>query len=913
MATPPGPPTQSYHMSSQIQPSEQLEAPQIDSQGGLKGQQQQTTYRPGDVETGMRPGAAPLAYSGPTSSGGPPKPTTSPGLQPLSTANPPMSGYMEPRPTQPATSVARGDAPQHTTFDSGAKYGTRLPSQSFMTGNTFPGAPPEQTPAYYGFANFQPYPAYYASATPGNVAMAPQVQQMQSTGLGVPQGLVYGQQYPSYYNEGQLHAGYGAVHPAPADYQNWHTGSNLVYSGNANVMSHQRQGSFTEDPLDPSFGGQVLGQTPYASAFNSNTPQLQQTGTMQTQRRTSPLSTSGRRSEHRPADTRSEHVMWVGNVPTDATQEELWSIFSTLPPLPQQDQEGEQERERWPHGILSIFIIARSNCAFVNYTTPDYLTRAVEFFHGKSLRPHDARCPKLVCRIRKKDEEAAAGVAGQRGKGIHVAWLKEHNRRLETSRRTDPASSSQSPSTSTAAVQVSGGLAPPHERFLSESASVEPSSGTATPRSGPRAPPAAEASSFERTAFDQTQSASDPSYASTNSEVLSHRAFSKRYFHLKSHNVEELDRAVETKTWTTQPHNESFLDQAFRHSEVVYLFFSANQSGRFYGYARMTGGIPSDAKQQGLTVSGLSHPSVDTLAPTTVVKDSPPPMTPPEELETPASTEVKMSSEEAEKPLTQTWPIGREVRERKTSSADGAADISGDSSAGGGIVHSDSSKNYRLRARDRQRRNNDEPGTSKADEVKGDSPQKASVASGLDPVSPQSSDRRPSSGGRPSSWTSSADLVEDLDRTLDFSSSPRESRAAEQHITRSLIHNLRLDQIDSQEKVLRLQRTLDEPHGQSVDAADEGQGQRGLSTASPVGSGKATPLSPAHPFTIEWLQTIPLPFGVVKHLRNPWNENKSVRVGRDGTELAVETGAELLRIWDDHVGKQEVSNSRRES
>lgn len=38
--------------------------------------------------------------------------------------------------------------------------------------------------------------------------------------------------------------------------------------------------------------------------------------------------------------------------------------------------------------------------------------------------------------------------------------------------------------------------------------------------------------------------------------------------------------------WATQKHNEVTLDQAYRTSKEVYLIFSVNKSGEFYGYAR---------------------------------------------------------------------------------------------------------------------------------------------------------------------------------------------------------------------------------------------------------------------------------------------------------------------------------------
>jgi hypothetical protein len=49
---------------------------------------------------------------------------------------------------------------------------------------------------------------------------------------------------------------------------------------------------------------------------------------------------------------------------------------------------------------------------------------------------------------------------------------------------------------------------------------------------------------------------------------------------------DKLDLSVQTGAWATQKHNEAILDRAFRTSEDVFLVFSANKSGAFYGYAR---------------------------------------------------------------------------------------------------------------------------------------------------------------------------------------------------------------------------------------------------------------------------------------------------------------------------------------
>jgi hypothetical protein len=68
--------------------------------------------------------------------------------------------------------------------------------------------------------------------------------------------------------------------------------------------------------------------------------------------------------------------------------------------------------------------------------------------------------------------------------------------------------------------------------------------------------------------------------------------------------VEDLVRSVQYGIWTTQEHNEELLNQAYyvscqhtssptlfnreQSSENVFLIFSANKSGEYFGYARMT-------------------------------------------------------------------------------------------------------------------------------------------------------------------------------------------------------------------------------------------------------------------------------------------------------------------------------------
>ncbi|KAI8994278.1 YT521-B-like domain-containing protein, partial [Gaertneriomyces semiglobifer] len=62
--------------------------------------------------------------------------------------------------------------------------------------------------------------------------------------------------------------------------------------------------------------------------------------------------------------------------------------------------------------------------------------------------------------------------------------------------------------------------------------------------------------------------------------------FEARYFILKSLTRDDLEIATARGWWATQAKNEAILDKAFKSTRDVYLIFSANKSGEFYGYAR---------------------------------------------------------------------------------------------------------------------------------------------------------------------------------------------------------------------------------------------------------------------------------------------------------------------------------------
>ncbi|KAJ7627769.1 YT521-B-like domain-containing protein [Mycena polygramma] len=190
-------------------------------------------------------------------------------------------------------------------------------------------------------------------------------------------------------------------------------------------------------------------------------------------------------------------VMWVGDVPPNASHTELWRFFA----------------HRSDAGVCAVALIPRSGCAFVSYASVPHLHAAVARFNGRPLRGADA---PLMCRVRREEDDLRAGL------GMH-------------------GSSASVSSSSEADVPLRPGSA-----------------------------------------------ASSCSQVSTNSSLL-RRHFPQRFFILKSLTREDLDRSVHTRLWAPQVHNAGILDRAFRTSEDVFLMFSVNKSGEFYGYTRMAG------------------------------------------------------------------------------------------------------------------------------------------------------------------------------------------------------------------------------------------------------------------------------------------------------------------------------------
>ncbi|KAJ7152273.1 YT521-B-like domain-containing protein [Mycena crocata] len=456
-----------------------------------------------------------------------------------------------------------------------------------------------------------------------------------------------------------------------------------------------------------------------------------------------------------PPGQRSEWVMWAGNVPSDAAHAELWRFF-TAPrdggESSANSNSNEFEVSAGGNGVVSIFPISRSNCAFINYDTEAHLQAAIERFNGVPLRP-DPRCARLLCRIRHKDEDLRAGVGGQRGIGLHRGWVKAKEKEKGTA-VDDPTFV---PLTDRTGTNTSNAA-----HLLTQSVSGLSLGSSGGDDHATRPPP-----------HPLPGSSSSGSQASTNSSLLGH--FPQRFFILKSHEQDDLELSVRTGVWATQAHNEGVLDRAFRNSKNVFLVFSVNKSGEFYGYARMAGRIGDSAQRVTWAARSAKGSSP---SPTTTHHD-------------PRAAILSDEHLVEKSPAPIATPISAPPRPVAKHSAPPALE-----------------------------RQHHSPYPSPA--VKHSLDQHlAGLRRGIDPD-------------------------EAHQRNVGFAA------------------------VEEMNKV-----------GEESD-------ERSVGTRK-VGWGKE--------FRLDWLCTEPLSFQRTRHLRNPWNHNREVKVSRDGTELEPSVGQSLLEEW----------------
>ncbi|KAK4192625.1 zinc finger CCCH domain-containing protein 45 [Podospora australis] len=187
-------------------------------------------------------------------------------------------------------------------------------------------------------------------------------------------------------------------------------------------------------------------------------------------------------------------------------------------------------------GLESLFLISKSNCAFANFKDEQSCIAAQRKIHDSKFMTI-----KLVSRLRKNTVEGPAGVTAPTGPAAsspQLANLKD----------------------STPASEIESG----------EDNPTTPAPSKLTP--------ATSVAEF---------SAPSPAQRGGHSQQ-------DRFFVLKSLTIQDLELSVRTNIWATQSHNEETLNGAFKTSDNVFLVFSANKSGEYFGYARMVSPINDD-------------------------------------------------------------------------------------------------------------------------------------------------------------------------------------------------------------------------------------------------------------------------------------------------------------------------------
>merc|ERR1719476_359197 len=59
-------------------------------------------------------------------------------------------------------------------------------------------------------------------------------------------------------------------------------------------------------------------------------------------------------------------------------------------------------------------------------------------------------------------------------------------------------------------------------------------------------------------------------------------------------------------------------------------------------------------------------------------------------------------------------------------------------------------------------------------------------------------------------------------------------------------------------------------------------------------------------FDVRWLRLDDLDFSEVSFICNPWNENKSVKISRDGQELPNDVGRRVCEMIDERVWRKDT-------
>ncbi|EWC46173.1 hypothetical protein DRE_04551 [Drechslerella stenobrocha 248] len=384
-------------------------------------------------------------------------------------------------------------------------------------------SPPGVSQSFPSMSTYNPaYPAPPPAAGAETSCQYPQWSQGGIPFLYMPQ---YGQQAGMMPVHHPDYSSYGPLQP-PANYiprrrrSVPHTGheayENSFGSRTANsfdqvpAAGNQRQGSLPRHLMNS--GSRQRRGSPVSSGYNTGRSSSTSGQSLTATSATSLASRSPQSALHPvlprgpPRKPRqSGHALWVGNLPAGTTVTALKDYFAT-------------------EHIESVFLISKSNCAFVNYKTEAACNDAMRKFHDSRFQG-----VRLVCRLRR------------------------------TSSTGDPS-------------ETDGVLGTPTQPALSQEISEPPEF------------------NIEPEVFAEVVDTPAKPYDA----VSTLRKGKERYFIVKSLTLEDLDTSVSNGIWATQTHNEPALNEAFSSAENVFLIFSANKSGEYYGYARMASEISDE-------------------------------------------------------------------------------------------------------------------------------------------------------------------------------------------------------------------------------------------------------------------------------------------------------------------------------
>lgn len=191
----------------------------------------------------------------------------------------------------------------------------------------------------------------------------------------------------------------------------------------------------------------------------------------------------------------SGFALWVGNLPPGANILDLKDHFST-----------DATRD-----IESLFLISKSNCAFVNYRTEAACAAALQRFHDS--RFHGVR---LVCRLRRGS--SAPAISPETIAGSETAEIISEVPRNDSGVTVDGVDGEGEGDAATASLEVAQDIE--DEAAVSSTPAAGSGSGTK------RAP--------------------------------------EKFFIIKSLTLQDLEQSTRTGIWATQAHNEKLLNDAYK-------------------------------------------------------------------------------------------------------------------------------------------------------------------------------------------------------------------------------------------------------------------------------------------------------------------------------------------------------------